>query len=183
MCPTFRGEYANPGKKEFLFGEVSDLLSAVDYLNHSESVDANRVYLVGSDEGATLTLLAMGTQTTKVRAAFAIGGWLQSSPQLIVSCVPKGTADKIIQLETYLRSPLYFLSYIKMPTFHFGTTVLETEKLALKDSLFQEIEIPDRSSPKTDQVIWKLIEKKIQSDTQPEETLKITKADLQSLTK
>ncbi|MDF2696838.1 MAG: aminopeptidase [Labilithrix sp.] len=75
MYPSFRGENDNPGQFEMFYGEVDDLLSAVEYVRQLPWVDPARVYLAGHSSGATLVLLA-ATASENFRAAFAFGPWI-----------------------------------------------------------------------------------------------------------
>ena len=54
------------------YGEVDDVLSAIDYLRKLEIVDPERIYLGGHSTGGTLALLAAECGV-KVRAIFAFG--------------------------------------------------------------------------------------------------------------
>ena len=56
--PTFRGMARNPGEHEYFYGEVDDLLAAIDAVRAMPGVDPERVYLAGVGHGGTLALLA-----------------------------------------------------------------------------------------------------------------------------
>ena len=45
MYPTFRGSYGNPGNQESFFGEVDDVLAALEFLRTVPYVDPKRIYL------------------------------------------------------------------------------------------------------------------------------------------
>ena len=56
-----------------VYGEVEDLLAAIDYVKKKSSVDQKRIYVVGQKRnGGTLALLAATTGDTDVRAFFAL---------------------------------------------------------------------------------------------------------------
>ncbi|MDF1662691.1 MAG: prolyl oligopeptidase family serine peptidase, partial [Planctomycetota bacterium] len=57
-CPSFRGENENPGQFELAYGEVDDVVAAVDYVSKLSYVDSKRVYLLGYGRGGTLAMLA-----------------------------------------------------------------------------------------------------------------------------
>jgi len=112
MYPSFRGSFNNPGRQEGFYGEVNDVLSALEYLSKVEYVDPERIYLGGHSTGATLTLL-VAAATDKFRAVFAFGP----------AADPKQYGEKYRfhtdknSKESYLRAPINFLSYIKSPTY------------------------------------------------------------------
>jgi len=117
FAPTYRGEHANRGNFEMFFGEVDDLLAAVDYVARLPFVDASHIYLVGHEEGGTLALLAAATGTEKVRTVFAIGGPADLRGK------KTGPGDTPFPFppdddrEVLLRSPQAFAAAICCPTF------------------------------------------------------------------
>jgi alpha-beta hydrolase superfamily lysophospholipase len=121
LAPSYRGEHANRGDFQMFFGEVDDLLAAVDHIARLPFVDAARVYLVGQEEGGTLALLAATTGTEKMRAVFAIGGAVDLRGKPIG---PGGTPLPFPlndEREVQLRSPEPFASAIRRPSFYFGS--------------------------------------------------------------
>jgi dienelactone hydrolase len=119
MCPSWRGENANPGRFELFFGEVDDLLAARDYLASVSYVDPDRIYLAGHSTGGTLTLLA-AVSTDKFRAAFSFGG----APD-VETVVEDGKGygntpfDYRSRDESRLRSAIHFVKAVRRPTFYF----------------------------------------------------------------
>ncbi|MEO0481817.1 MAG: hypothetical protein AAF196_20315 [Planctomycetota bacterium] len=61
VYPSFRGSFGNPGRREGFYGEVDDLVAAVEFVRGLEFVDEDHVYLAGLGFGATLALLAAET--------------------------------------------------------------------------------------------------------------------------
>jgi dienelactone hydrolase len=124
MVPSFRQENNNPGKFEMFYGEVDDLLAAVDYVAKLPAVDPNRVYVVGYEAGGTLALLAATTGTTKVRAFFSIlgipdlQGYFREKDPRALGVRPPFIADN--PAETRVRSALPVVGGIRRPTFFFG---------------------------------------------------------------
>lgn len=58
LFPTFRGSYGNAGKLDSFWGEVDDVLAAIEWLKKQPNIDTNRVWLGGHSSGATLAVLA-----------------------------------------------------------------------------------------------------------------------------
>ena len=87
MCPSWRGENANPGRFESFYGEVNDLLAAIDYVKTLPYVDPERVYLGGHSTGGTMVLLA-ATAGAEVRATFSFGGAPGSGRRIRASSIP-----------------------------------------------------------------------------------------------
>ena len=112
MYSSFRGGHNNVGNKEGFFGEVDDLLAAVDYLSKQAYVDPARIYLGGHSTGGTMALLA-AESSDRFRAVFAFG------PVATVATYGRQQLlyDPADKRETMLRSPGYWLGAIKNPTF------------------------------------------------------------------
>jgi alpha/beta superfamily hydrolase len=111
MFPTLRGGNDNPGHKEGLFGEVDDVLAAIDFIAGQSFVDPRRVYLGGFSTGGTLALLVAGS-TDRCRAVFSFGPAHDVSgydPALL----PFDTSDP---REVELRSPIHWLGGIRRKT-------------------------------------------------------------------
>jgi dipeptidyl aminopeptidase/acylaminoacyl peptidase len=125
MFPSLRGGNNNPGVKESFLGEVNDVLAAYDYLANQPYIDTARIYLGGHSTGGTMVLL-VSECSDRFRAVFSFG------PAHDVSGYPSQyiTFDKSNSKEGKLRSPGYWLSSIKSPTF-----VLEGGKQGNIDSL------------------------------------------------
>ncbi len=119
MCPSWRGENDNPGKFELFYGEVDDLLSALEYLKQLPYVDPDRIYLAGHSTGGTLALLA-STATDEFRAIFSLGG----APD-VHNVVSDGEGygntpfNHWAEEESFYRSAILFVDMIVTPTFYF----------------------------------------------------------------
>jgi pimeloyl-ACP methyl ester carboxylesterase len=119
MCPSWRGENANPGSFELFYGEVDDLHAALKHLKTIPYIDPDRIYLAGHSTGGTLTLLA-AVSTADFRAAFSFGG----APD-IYEVVRDGVGyentpfDFNNRNESDLRSAIRYTRFISRPTFYF----------------------------------------------------------------
>jgi alpha/beta superfamily hydrolase len=110
LFPTLRGGNDNPGQREYFWGEVQDVASAILQAAQLPYVDASRIYLGGHSTGATLALLT-ASAGLPVQGVFAFGpvdeisgyDWPVKWGQLPVE-------------ERRLRSPMYWLHGIKSPT-------------------------------------------------------------------
>jgi pimeloyl-ACP methyl ester carboxylesterase len=118
MFPSLRGGNDNPGVKESFLGEVDDILAAADFLAKQPYVDPARIYLGGHSTGGTMVLI-VAECTDRFRAVFSFG------PAEDVAGYPDEfiTFDKSNPMEGKLRSPGYWLSSIKSPTFVLEGTV------------------------------------------------------------
>jgi acetyl esterase/lipase len=112
MFPSLRGAHMNPGRKEYFFGEVDDVIAAARHLATLPYVDPAAIYLGGHGTGGTLALLVAETGA-KFAGVFAFG--------------PAGTVDGYGALvpvdfaalearELTLRSPKHWLAGITSPT-------------------------------------------------------------------
>ncbi len=111
MYPTMRGAYGNPGVQESFYGEVHDVLAALDYLKSIDYVDPERIYLGGHSTGGTLALLA-GCMSSSFAGIIAFGP---------VSDVSGYGADNLTYnprhaKENRLRAPIRYLDDIQVPT-------------------------------------------------------------------
>ncbi len=114
MFPSLRGGNENPGAKEGFLGEVDDVIAAADYLSHCPSVDPNRIYLGGHSSGGTLALL-VSECTPRFRAVFSFGPAGDISGYRATGLFPYINFSNAEEL--HLRSPGYWLSSIKSPTY------------------------------------------------------------------
>jgi dienelactone hydrolase len=112
MFPSMRGGNANPGRHEWFFGEVDDLIAAAEWLAKQDYVDPSRMYLGGHSTGGTLALLT-AESTDRFRAVFAFGP-VADVRQYGGQFIPPGLTDPI---ELRLRSPIYWMRSIQKPTF------------------------------------------------------------------
>ena len=114
MYPSFRGGNDNPGYNESFFGEVDDLIAAVDYLAKQDFVDPNRIYLGGHSTGGTLALLAAEC-SSRFRAVFAFG----PADDVALYGSSYLNFDTSNQKEVDLRAPIRWLNSIHNLTFVF----------------------------------------------------------------
>jgi hypothetical protein len=135
FAPSFRGEHRNPGRAEFLFGEVDDLIGAIEYLKRNPAVNPKKIYLFGENQGATLIMLAMSTGIKTVNTAFAWGGELETINlqfareravkglnEVVEEPKPNGSPlDGQRQMEGWLRSPKGFLHAVERPLYYFSS--------------------------------------------------------------
>jgi hypothetical protein len=120
MCPSWRGENDNPGRYEMFYGEVDDALAALDHLAGLPYVDPARLYVVGHNTGGTLAML-IAEAPSRARAVFALGG--PTNVERVVAEGAYSTASPPFPVkragEAVFRSPNYFISTIRTPTFYF----------------------------------------------------------------
>ncbi len=115
MYPSTRGGYqGNPGFQEYFYGEVNDVLSALEYVRKLDYVDPSRIYLGGHSTGGTLALL-VAAATDQFAGVIALGPTADGYG----SDVPYSWTEK----ERALRAPVKHLSSIRSPTW-----VIEGEK-------------------------------------------------------
>lgn len=110
MLPSLRGGNDNPGKRESFYGEVDDVIAARDYVSKLDYVEPARVYLGGHSTGGTMALL-VAESTEHFRTIFAFG------PVDNIA----GYGDELVfdandEHEVRLRSPMFFTSAIRTPT-------------------------------------------------------------------
>ncbi|MFT4243448.1 MAG: prolyl oligopeptidase family serine peptidase [Acidovorax sp.] len=110
VFPTLRGGNANPGEREYFWGEVDDVVAAIAQAARLPYADPQRIYLGGHSTGGTLALLAAATGLP-VRGVFAFGPVAD----------PKGYQwpvrwKDLSAEELRLRSPVHWLHAVKAPT-------------------------------------------------------------------
>jgi dipeptidyl aminopeptidase/acylaminoacyl peptidase len=112
MFPSLRGGNQNPGVREGFLGEVDDVLAAANYLAQQPYVDPQRIYLGGHSTGGTLVLL-VSECSDRFRAVFSFG------PVDVVSGYGQefNPYNLAMKIEVEMRSPAFWLSGIKSPTF------------------------------------------------------------------
>ncbi|MEY4386155.1 MAG: hypothetical protein RLY20_1438 [Verrucomicrobiota bacterium] len=112
LYPSLSGGNMNPGFREGLYGEASDVIAAAVYLQHQPGVDPERIYLGGHSTGGTLALL-VAEHTNLFRAVFAFGP--------VANIRGYGPDNLPFNLndheEVALRSPINWLNAIHTPTF------------------------------------------------------------------
>lgn len=114
MLPALRGGNGGPGRKEYLLGEVDDVMAAGEHLASLPYVDPKQVYLGGHSVGGTLALLA-AESGARFKAVFAFGP-VSEVVRYAGPLLPVRWGD-LDPREAELRSPLHWLSGISMPTY------------------------------------------------------------------
>ena len=186
MIPSWRGENDNPGKFELFYGEVNDLLAAVEHVKTMPYVDPERIYIGGHSTGGTLTLLA-SVASGDFRAAFSFGGMPDGRKALANGPGFGNTPyDSKKQRDSLLRSPIRYARFIKRPTFYFegednasfmASARTMAERAGKAGAPFQAYSIPgthfDILHP-----ITQLVAAKIKADTLPTCNITFTPAEL-----
>jgi dipeptidyl aminopeptidase/acylaminoacyl peptidase len=123
MLPTMRGENGQHGVFTMYYDEVSDTISAADYLRNLPQVDSKRLFVTGYSVGGTLTMLASELYP-HFRAAASISG----TPDVATYLKYAGRApynapfDPADPREALIRSPLAWAESIKCPIrLYYGT--------------------------------------------------------------
>lgn len=114
MYPVLRGGNTAPGVKEYLLGEVDDILSAAEALAKLDYVDPTRIYLGGHGMGATLVLLTAET-SNRFAGVFSFGPVSEVTryPSTVIPINFEGYRSD----EAKLRSPIHWLHGIVTPTY------------------------------------------------------------------
>lgn len=113
MYPSLRGGNDNPGNKEGFYGEVDDVLAAVEHAAKLPWVDPQRIYLGGHSTGGTLALLAAeAAPKGRLRAVFAFGP-VEDPAAYGRKLLPYDPKDA---KEQRLRAPVHFLDDISCTT-------------------------------------------------------------------
>jgi dienelactone hydrolase len=181
LCPSWRGENANPGRFELFYGEVDDLLAAIDYLAEQPYVDPDRIYLAGHSTGGTLTLLGAAA-SRKVRAAFSFGG-APDVGRVVADGKGYGNTpyDPRSEAESVLRSPIYFAAALYCPTFYFegedsayvGDASRMQEVAAQAGRPFKAFAVEDGDHFNILAPLTRLVARKVVQDAGPACTIKI----------
>jgi acetyl esterase/lipase len=181
MYPSLRGGNRNPGYHESFYGEVNDILSALDYLAKQEYVDPKRIYLGGHSTGGTLALL-VAESTDQFRSIFSFGP---------VSDVRGYGADALVfdiskGKEFELRAPVKWLHAVSKPTFVFEGTDkpsnIASFNILLKAStnpLIHFYSIQGKNHFSTLAPITKVIAAKILLDGGPSSNIQFTQKELE----
>lgn len=114
MFPSLRGGNTNAGGKEYLFGEVDDVLAAAEHLARLPYVDPAQIYLGGHSTGGTLALLT-AESSGRFKTVFAFGPVAEVN-RYPASLVPVNFAE-LDKREVELRSPIRWLAGISTPTY------------------------------------------------------------------
>ena len=115
MYPSLRGGNENGGHKEGFFGEVDDVLAAIDFLKARPDIDPARIFLGGHSTGGTLALLVAAAAGDSLAGVFALGP-VDDPEGYGQEILPYSISDK---KESLLRAPIRWLQDIKAPTFVF----------------------------------------------------------------
>ena len=108
MFPHLRGRSGSPGQIENFYGEVNDVISALDYLEKLKRVDPRRIYLGGHSTGGTLALL-VAAATDRFAGVISLGPTSDHYGK-------DGMVYKWNAKERDFRSPIKHLASIKSPT-------------------------------------------------------------------
>jgi dienelactone hydrolase len=57
LAPMLRGENGNPGNHELLWGELDDVMSAIDWVCAQPGIDSHRIFVFGRGAGGALAAL------------------------------------------------------------------------------------------------------------------------------
>ena len=118
FLPTFRGEHANPGVFECFYGEIDDLVAAVEHVAARPDVDPKRVYLMGHSTGGTKVLLA--SMLTDIPAGVVSFGAAPDMHSVAADGYGYGVEpyDMNDAVEVRLRSPIQYTKDIKVPVLY-----------------------------------------------------------------
>jgi len=136
MFPSLRGGNGNPGKREFFFNEVNDVIAAAAHLARQPYVDPNKIYLGGHSTGGTLALLT-AQMGAKFSGVFALGPVAEiDSYDRLFPQLRSGTQSG----EMRLRSPINWLHGVTSPTYLIEGT--ESPNIAPLDQLCSKSKNP-----------------------------------------
>jgi alpha/beta superfamily hydrolase len=184
MYPSLRGGNKNPGFFESFYGEVDDVLAAIDYASKLPGVDAGRIYIGGHSTGGTLALL-VAEMAPPIRAVFAFG----PVDDIRVYGQEKLAFDILNYREAKLRSPLFWLHGIRCPTFVFegtGRGNIGSVKALARSSKNPRIHfyaVPDADHFSVLQPVSKLIAKKIAADSADSSNIAFSESELAEVMK
>lgn len=140
FVPAWRGENGNAGNFEMFYGEVDDVIAAMDFLAQLPEIDENAISLVGHSAGATIALLAAEC-SDRANAVIACSPVVDVT-ELVRLFGPEiyeeAPFDVLDTWETDLRSPIHFLDELSCPAhLYFGSE--EKELLGLTDKIGQDV--------------------------------------------
>lgn len=180
LLPSLRGGHPHSGVREVFYGEVDDVLAAVDFLARQKGVDPQRIYLGGHSTGGTLALL-VAESSARFRAVFAFGP--------VANVGHYGAQDLPFDLknprELLLRSPGKWLDSIQNPTFVLegmaspsNLDQLQALARTAKNPALHFLPVPGASHFSTLAPITRLIAQKILADRGAAASLAITGEEL-----
>lgn len=181
MYPSLRGGNDNPGYKEGFFGEVDDVLAAVDYLAHQDFVDPNRIYLGGHSTGGTLALL-VAAASSRFRAVFAFG-----PVEDVTNYGEKNLPFDVYNArEAELRAPARWIDTIRNPTFVIEGTEgnyrsLQGLESASRNPAVHFLTLQGADHFSTLAPMTRLIAEQILKDNGPATSIAFSEADLKRL--
>ncbi len=116
--PTFRGEHQNPGVFECFYGEVNDLVAAIEHVAQRPDVDPERIFVMGHSTGGTNALLS--AFLTEIPAGVVSFG---GAPDMhSIAADGKGYGKEPYELadakEVRLRSPIEFTKDLRVPVLY-----------------------------------------------------------------
>lgn len=114
MFPSLRGGNNNPGRIEGFFGEIDDVLAAVDFLAQQPYVDPQRIYLGGHSTGGTLVFL-VAAASNRFRAVFSFGPVARAS-SYGEDFIPYNFR-RLPAWEERMRAPVEWMSSVRGPLF------------------------------------------------------------------
>jgi len=171
MYPSQRGANGNPGYDESCFGEIDDILAALDFLVQQKGIDPKHIYLGGHSTGGTKALL-VAECTDRFRAVFAFGP--------VVTPLQYNVDDLTYEYrnkeENLMRAPGLWLTSIKSPVFIIEGEGGNIEPLRVLKQRVQKkavtsvqcIEVKGKDHFSVLQPVERIIAKKIMKDDQQE---------------
>ena len=178
MYPSRRGAEGNPGFKEGLFGEVDDVVSAMDFLRQLPWIDKDRIYLGGHSTGGTLALLVAEVDN-RFRSVFAFGA-VHTTIGYGADALPFNVEDR---KEAIMRAPLAFLSTIENPVFAIEGTQGNHQSLVLmkkynKNPKVQFLSVEGSNHFRLLRPCCELLAKKIMADGASSSGITLTEEEL-----
>lgn len=181
MYPSLRGGNRNPGYIESFYGEVDDVISAVEYLKQRDDVDPDRIYLGGHSTGGTLALL-VAASCEDFRAVFSFGP---------IGNVARYGQDKLMfnvddPVEKELRGPAMWLHSIKNSTFVIEGTkgnigALNSMRKKNSNSKIHFIPVEDRDHFEILSPVSQLIVAKIVKDISDVNDIRLTEEEVEAV--
>jgi alpha/beta superfamily hydrolase len=184
MFPSLRGGNDNPGKREFFFGEVDDVLAAAEFLAKQPHVDPSRIYLGGHSTGGTLVLLTAEC-SDRFRAAFSFGP-VENIAGYGADFAPFNPLDHRNDKEFELRAPIRWLHCVHSPVFVFeGAREGNVDSLRAMSRASKNPDIHFVEAKRADHFsilapVTKLVATKVLSDNGPTCNLAFTEDEVNS---